>query len=48
MGPDSALWFAEFDAKQIGRATMGGAGKIAEFLVPTAASGPQGITTGPD
>src|SRR5262249_60494427 len=46
-GPDGALWFTESNVNQIGRITTDGT-TIAEFLVPTADSGPLGITTGPD
>jgi virginiamycin B lyase len=45
MGPDGNLWFTEQVGK-IGRITP--AGVITEFSVPTANSGPDGITAGPD
>src|SRR5262249_41376545 len=43
-GPDGALWFTEQVGNQIGRITTDG--KITEFPVPTANSGPLGITLG--
>jgi S-layer homology domain len=45
-GPDGNLWFAEFDNNKIGRITT--AGVLKEFLIPTADSGPYGITAGTD
>ncbi len=44
-GPDGNLWFTEFDKNRIGRITT--AGVITDFLIPTAVSGPYGITAGP-
>jgi hypothetical protein len=43
---DGALWFTENSANKIARITT--AGIISEFLIPTASSSPEFITTGPD
>jgi virginiamycin B lyase len=40
------LWFTESNTNNIGRITI--AGVISEFPIPTAASGPFGIVSGPD
>jgi virginiamycin B lyase len=40
------LWFTEKEGNRIGRITLDG--EIAEFAVPTANSGPDGIVLGPD
>lgn len=55
-GPDGALWFTEstlrldgrkvVDSGKIGRLTV--RGRFTDFTLPTAFSGPEGITTGPD
>jgi virginiamycin B lyase len=45
-GSDGALWFSEGADNLIGRITT--AGVVTEDPVPTAASGPYRITTGPD
>jgi virginiamycin B lyase len=45
-GPDGNLWFTEIGASKIGRITT--SGSISEFVIPTASSGPFGITAGPD
>ena len=45
-GPDSTLWFTEYEGNKIGRITLGGT--ITEFPLPTPYSYPGGITTGPD
>ena len=45
-GPDGNLWFAEYDANQIGRITT--SGDVTEYPLPTPGSGPQSITAGPD
>ena len=44
-GPDGNLWFTEYTADKIGRATT--AGVITEFAF-SAGFGPAGVTTGPD
>ena len=46
-GPDGNLWFAEFGKNKIGRMATDGR-LLAEYTVPTANSGPAGITKGPD
>jgi virginiamycin B lyase len=46
VGPDGALWFAEYQASKIGRIST--AGTLTEYPTPTASSGPYGITAGPD
>jgi virginiamycin B lyase len=45
-GPDNNLWFTNYGGNRIGRITP--AGRIDEFVVPTADSLPAGITSGPD
>src|SRR3954468_5164236 len=45
-GPDGNLWFTEYAGNKIGRISTAGA--ITEFPIATAASQPEGITTGPD
>jgi virginiamycin B lyase len=47
VGPDGNLWFAEFNANQIGRLDPD-TGVISEFPIPTPDSRPVGITVGPD
>lgn len=46
LGPDGNIWFTEDSANKIGKITT--AGTITEFSIPTANSGPWGITAGPD
>ena len=50
VGPDGALWFGEFSARQIGKITT--TGTISEFPLPPpsqlVAGDPISITTGPD
>src|SRR5919204_3218853 len=45
LGPDGNLWFDEFWTNRIGRLTP--SGSLTEFAIPTADSGPRGITAGP-
>ncbi len=45
LGPDGAIWFAEYDGDRIGRITTTGA--VTLFALP-ADSAPASITTGPD
>ncbi|GAC1405862.1 MAG: virginiamycin B lyase [Candidatus Velthaea sp.] len=45
-GPDDALWFTEFGNNRIGRLT--GTGRITEFRIPSANSGPTRMVTGGD
>ena len=45
-GSDGALWFAEYQANQIGRITTSGV--VTEYPVPTSGSGPGDIVAGPD
>jgi len=45
-GGGSVLWFTERDGNKIGEITT--SGKVTEFTVPTADSGPSGICIGPD
>jgi RHS repeat-associated protein len=44
-GPDGDLWFTDYEASKIGRATTSGA--ITEYALPVG-SGPAGIASGPD
>jgi virginiamycin B lyase len=46
LGPDGAIWFAEFAINKIGRIATDGT--LLEFTLPTAGAEPTGITTGPD
>jgi virginiamycin B lyase len=46
LGPDGALWFAERNAKAIGR--IAADGTIAEFFLPPTGAQPFWITAGPD
>src|SRR5689334_13761464 len=41
-GPDGNLWFTEYGANKIGKSTP--KGEISEYNIPSAASGPIGIT----
>jgi virginiamycin B lyase len=45
-GPDSAVWFTEFGANQIGRVTTAGA--FTEYALPAASSSPYQIVSGSD
>ena len=47
LGPIAILWFTENAAIAIGMFNPA-TDAIAEFTTPTAGSGPQGITAGPD
>jgi virginiamycin B lyase len=46
LGPDGAIWFAEFAGGKVGRIATDGT--LLEFTVPTAGAQITGITTGPD
>ncbi len=46
LGPDGAIWFAEFFTNKVGRIATDGT--LLEFTVPTAFASLTGITTGPD
>jgi virginiamycin B lyase len=45
-GPDSALWFTEYNSGKIGRITS--AGVITELFLTTSGGAPTNITAGPD
>jgi virginiamycin B lyase len=45
VGPDGAIWFTQIAGNRIGRLTVGGA--LTEYAVPTAASQPNVIASGP-
>lgn len=56
-GPDGNVWFVEYAGNKVGCVSIvattacpqsGGQPKVTEFTVPTGASGPTGITEGPD
>jgi virginiamycin B lyase len=44
VGPDGALWFAEYSADRVGRVTT--SGQFRDFAVPC--DGPEGVAAGPD
>jgi virginiamycin B lyase len=46
LGPDGAIWFAEFTTNKVGRIATDGT--LLEFTLPTATASVTGITTGPD
>ncbi len=46
LGPDGAIWFAEYFGGKIGRIATDGT--LLEFTPPTAGTNPPGIMTGPD
>jgi virginiamycin B lyase len=45
-GPDGAIWFTEFAGNRIGRLTVDGL--LTEYAIPTPASSPNVIVSGPD
>ena len=46
VGPDGAIWFTQFTGNRIGRVTVDGT--LTEYAIPTPASGPNVIVSGPD
>jgi virginiamycin B lyase len=46
LGPDGAIWFAEFTSNKVGRIATDGT--LLEFTLPTAGAQVTGVTTGPD
>ena len=46
MGPDGAIWFTQIAGNRIGRLTVDGT--LTEYAVPTPASQPNVIVSGPD
>ena len=46
VGPDGAIWFTQFTGNRIGRLTVDGT--LTEYAIPTPASGPNVIVSGPD
>ncbi len=46
LGPDGAIWFAEFLTNKVGRIATDGT--LLEFTLPTATASVTGVMTGPD
>jgi virginiamycin B lyase len=46
LGPDGAMWFAEYSGPNIGR--VDSTGKVAEYAIPPHPGTPQWIARGPD